>query len=412
MKKILIAGGGISGLVARYYLSKRFPESEIVLFEKSGQLGGCVQSDHKEFFFERGPRTFKASRSEALIALIKELGLEGEMVHSSKASNRRYILKEGKLRSPLALAWKMLPALTNEWRKPYPWEGDESIEAFVSRRLGSYAAETFFDPLTLGIYAGDIRKLSIKSCFSGLKALEMEYGSLTRGLLKSPKKKKPKGLFTLNGGLSLLIETLAKKGRGEIRLNQGIHEPHEGFDHHVLALPLKGLHAFFDFDPEVQSFFDSIGSVNLSVVSVAYKQSLLKKRGFGYLIPSDQGEEVLGVVFDSCVFPEQNQTPHETRLTVMLGGAHHPQFDPSKAREKALTAIHEHLGIDASPDYCHVTHYPHAIPQYYVGHDERVMAFESLMKKRYPHITCIGNALHGASINQCVKTASSFFLEK
>ena len=195
MKKIIIAGGGISGLTARYYLSKKYPDAEITLYEKSDRLGGCVQSDKKSFFFEKGPRTFRASRSDELIKLIKELQIEEEIVYSSKESQRRYLLKDQKLQPLRKVMLKMIPALLKEWRQPYPWGEDESIETFVKRRLGSYAAETLFDPLTLGIFAGDMRKLSIRSCFPELKALEMEYGSLTKGLFKSKKKGKLKGLL-------------------------------------------------------------------------------------------------------------------------------------------------------------------------------------------------------------------------
>jgi len=410
MKKIIIAGGGISGLSARYYLSKKHPDAEIILYEKSGKLGGCVHSESSPFFFERGPRTFKASRSAQLLSLIQELGLEHEITRSSQMSNRRYLWKDQKLRRPLTLVPKMIPALLKEWSRPHSCAGDESIESFAQRRFGSYVAETFFDPIALGIYAGDIGKLSMPSCFPAIKALEMEYGSLTRGFLKNRKKGKGKGLFTLRGGLSLLIQKLAEKGRGDIHLNTPLESLHAGAAYHVLALPAQTVKSLLYFDSEVRAFFDRLDAVNLSVVNVAYDKAVLRQKGFGYLVPSNQGEAVLGVVFDSCIFPEQNQSACETRLTVMLGGAFHPNLDPATAREKALASLRSHLNIRAVPTHCHVTHYPRAIPQYMVGHGERVEALEAILNKRYPHITCIGNYLHGVSINDCIRAAAEIRL--
>jgi oxygen-dependent protoporphyrinogen oxidase len=401
MKKIVIAGGGISGLTARYYLSRKYPDAEITLYEKSDRLGGVVHSVNEGFFFERGPRTFKVSRSQALLSLIHELGLEEEILYSSKTSQKRYLWKNRKLSLMQTFFPKMIPALLKEWKKPYPWGGDESIETFVTRRLGSYVAETFFDPLTLGIYAGDIRKLSIRSCFPTLKALEMEHGSLTKGWIKSKRTKEPKGLFTLKGGLTLLIQKLAEKGRGEICLNTPYETLQHGVDRHILALPLSAMPFFFQFDPEACSFFESMESVSLSAVNVAFNKKVLKKKGFGYLVPSSEKEEILGVIFDSCVFPTQNHRENETRLTVMLKESH-----PEVAREKALRALHAHLGISEAPAYCHVQHYPHAIPQYLVGHQERARAFLNYLSQTYPQLTCIGNYLQGVSLNDCISIAS------
>ena len=394
MKKIIIAGGGISGLAARYYLSKRYPEAEIVLVEKGDRLGGCIQSSDTPFFFERGPRTIKASRADALISLIDEIGLSDEMIYSSKEARRRFLWKKGKLEAltPFSpLIRPMLPALLKEWRQPYPWEGDETIASFATRRFGKYVAETLFDPLTLGIFAGDIHKLSISACFPELKAMEMDYGSLTRAFFKKKKEKKKRGLFTLRGGLQTLIDRLIEKGRGEIHLNTPLTSLSE--EKLILALPAPAVKGLFSGDGEIQQFFDLLEGASITVVNVAYKKELLKKKEFGYLVPSSEKEKVLGVVFDSAIFPLQNQTRDETRLTVMLreGGV-----------ETALEGLQRHLGIQSEPIEIQLKEWKEAIPQYGVGHLKRVEMFEKHLKEKYPHIRCIGNYLHGASVNQCV----------
>lgn len=399
MKKIVIAGGGISGLAARYYLSKKHPNAEIVLLEKSDRLGGCIESCSSPFFFERGPRTFKASRAEALLNLIDEVGLSDEILYSSKQASRRFLWKGGKLQplSPFSpLVFRLIPALLKEWRQPYPWDEDETIASFVSRRLGSYAAETFFDPLTLGIFAGDIHKLSISACFPELKAMERDYGSITRALFKKKRKKKRKGLFTLRGGLQVLIDRLVEQGRGEIHLNTSLTTLGQE-ERVILALSSQGMKRLFAKDAFAQGFLGSLEEASLSVVNVAYSKDLLKKKGFGYLVPTSEKEKVLGVVFDSAIFPFQNQTNDETRLTVMLrdGGI-----------ETALEGLQRHLGIESAPSEVHLKVWKNIIPQYEVGHLKRLQAFESHLKMNYPQLTCIGNYINGASLNHCVSLAT------
>lgn len=391
MKKFTIIGGGISGLTARYVLSKRFPDAEIILHEKSGRLGGVIESLQSPFFFETGPRTIKASRSPELLELIDALGLNDQILMSSKEAKKRFIFKEGTLRSLPSLLPPLIPALLKEWQQPYPWEGDETIASFVKRRLGTYALETFFDPLTLGIFAGDTRTLSISACFPELKAMEKEYGSLTKAFFKREKKKGPKGLLSLKGGLQTLIDALAKQGRGGIHLQSSLEAFPEGET--VLAVPTNAAAVFFKGDPAAESFFAGTPSASLTVINFAFEGKKKIPEGFGYLVPTKEEESILGVVFDSSIFPEQNQRG-EIRLTVMMREG---------TKDEALSTLKRHLGITEAPKKVHCTHYPHAVPQYGVDHLERVAAFESHLKMHYPHVTCIGNYLRGVSLNACVK---------
>ncbi|MCB1107285.1 MAG: protoporphyrinogen oxidase [Chlamydiia bacterium] len=391
MKKITIIGGGISGLVARYRLSQ-VPDVEVTLYEKSERLGGCIESLQDPYFFEMGPRTIKASRSEDLLKLIQQLDLETEIIYSSKHAKKRYLWVDQKLQAIPSLLPPLLPALFNEWRRPALIDSDESIASFAKRRFGTYGAETFFDPLTRGIFGGDMNTLSISACFPELKALEQTYGSLTRALIKKKREKKPKGLFTLKGGLQTLVDRLVKRGKGKIHLSTPIEALPEGET--VIALPVREGAKLFQDDQKALSFFKSVPTISLTVVNVAFKGETLVPQGFGYLVPSKERENILGVVFDSSIFPMQNREK-ETRLTVMLrdGG-----------EREALFALKKHLSICKIPDRVHVKTYPYAVPQYCVGHLERVEAFEAHLKEHYPHITCIGNYLRGVSLNACVKS--------
>lgn len=395
MKKIVIAGGGISGLSARYFLSKRYPHAEITLYEKSERLGGCIESSCSPYFFERGPRTFKVSRAGDLLALVKELGLESELLYSDKSAHNRYLYRKGKLHKiGLSSLLPFLPHLISEWNKPQGLGEDESIATFVTRRLGKEVAETLFDPLTQGIFAGDIHHLSIKACFPELKRMEEKEGSITQGLLKKKRVKTEKGLVTLKRGLQVLIERLVEKGRGKIHLNTPLTSL--DYEQVVLALPAGGAAPFFKGDRNIETFFSAIEEKTVHVVNVVYSQPVLKRKGFGYLVPSSEQENIMGVVFDSSIFPEQNREKEE-RLTVMLKEGH---------INTALEALKRHLGIHETPLSVFHRAWEKGIPQYGVGHLKRVEAFEKHLKKQYPHVRCIGNFLRGVSINHCIAQAS------
>ena len=436
---MIILGGGISGLSLRYFLRKNHPDMEITLLEKNHVVGGLLQTTtDAPYFFERGARTFKASRSKPLLTLLEDLGMLDQIVLSDPISSSRFIWKNNTLHKlpnhPLALITSKLitplffPFL-KEWRISPSLLPDESIYEFVTRRFSTYMAETFFDPLTLGIYAGDIKKLSIKSCFPFLKELEVRYGSITKGMLKKKRrstnfpvpKMKGSSLFTLKNGLNDLIEALAKKDRGEILTNSKVEKVNfidqkvqvhfngrsMEADHLFCALPCREAALLFH-DEKVSSFFSKIETVGLAVVNIGFKEDCLPCNGFGYLIPSGEKDEVLGVVFDSKIFPSQNQNFSETRVSVMIGGAFHPETLKKSKEECARIALHalkSHLKIDELADYVNVTKYPQTIPQYHVGHINRVEELENFLEANYPQVTLLGNYLHGVAVNDCIAIA-------
>ena len=439
-KNIIILGGGISGLSLRYYLSRKYPDMKITLIEKENRLGGVIQSERKGgFFFEKGPRTFKASKSQSLLQLICDLGMENEILVSEKNAARRFLWKDDKLHSipmhPLPLITspltrKLIPSMMTEWSKKVG-EDDETVHSFAKRRLGVYAAEVFFDPMTLGIYAGDIRKLSMLSCFPSLKELEKKHGSITKGLFKKKKKNfvypegvRPSCLFTLKEGVESLVPKLKDAGRGEIVLGTAIQDMQfkegkvsvsdgsrvwEG-DHLFCALSAKGAFRLTrSWGHQVTDFFNEMEMASLSVIHLGFESRLLKEEGFGYLIPSSEGEKILGVIFDSSVFPEQNHRKLETRLTVMMGGAFHPKHHENSEKTRvaqALEGIEKHLGIKAAPMYTHATEYVQAIPQFKVGHAKRVASLRQTLQEKYPQITLLGNYLDGVSLSDCVAGAA------
>ncbi len=397
----LILGGGISGLSAAWFLRRKDPRLKITLLEKSHRLGGFIQTERKDgFLFEKGPRTFQSSRSPALLSLISDLGLEPELIFS--APTKRYLCHRGKLRSLGSFIPSLLPALLREPFIPRSGKEDESIYDFAARRFSPKIAETFFDPLTLGVYGGDIRKLSIRSCFSQFYRYEKEKGSILRGMLasSSPKPKKVHGLFTLKNGMQQLIETLAKKLDIEIVCNCEVesiqkNEVHArgkswSADQIFSALPASVIGRLLGTPFTMNSMW---------VVNLVFEGPCLAKKGFGYLVPTQEKQSLLGMIWDSSVFPQQN-LQNETRLTAMV---REEEKDPLN---RTLNAARQHLDIQKEPLKCSISHAIQAIPQFEVGYWQKISLFE---KQAYPLIL-LGNYIEGVSVEDCIQRSKRMIL--
>jgi oxygen-dependent protoporphyrinogen oxidase len=396
--RIVLLGGGISGLSAAWYARQKYPHAHITLLEKSSRLGGCLQTVQEAgFLFERGPRTFQLSRSPQLLHLICEMGLKDELIFSGKKGARRYLWERGKLRSMGSFLPQLLFPLLRESQIPPSSLEDESIYDFASRRFSPQIAETLFDPMTLGIYGGDFRKLSIKSCFPKLFAWEREKGSCFRGLLSSLLQRAPSTLFTLKRGMESLVQTLAQKIDAEVILqcevetveSTGVFAQGKSFDADLIfsCLPASVIASLTNISFPIQE-------IPLSVLSCCYEQKISLPQGFGYLIPSKEKEPLLGMIWDSSIFPEQNSG--KTCFTAMMR-----QEDPL-ALQEALT---RHLSLSIPPS--HISSYTaqRAIPQFEVGYDKLLLQFKKNIDKKFPSIRLLGNYLQGPSVESCVTIA-------
>lgn len=434
MKHVAILGGGISGLTLAWYLQQQYGnEIQITLLEKSHRVGGWIQTLYKnDFIFELGPRSCRPHGTGAhTLTLLKELGLEEEILYPDDSAHIRYLYINQKLtpipRNPIQWLFSplkkgLLSALWKDWRTKPDFLKDESIYDFVSRRLGPNMAETFVDPLVSGIYAGNIRELSVGSCFPKLKEWETNSGGILRGILKGKKSEKTKGsLFTLSKGMETLPYTLAQKLKHKIRLNADV-EAIKALEDKV-QLILKGgelIEADYLYcaapSAVVAQYFDVpvIPSASIAVVCLGYCQQVLKQRGFGYLIPSSQNESILGAVWDSSIFPSQNLTPNQTRITVMIGGSrmkNFVDFSESDFNSVAFNALRKHLAIQTNPDVQHVHIAKNAIPQYLVGHGQKTEEIKKQIGKNSSRIRLLGSSYSGVSVNDCIAEAKKCALE-
>lgn len=426
MKRIVILGGGISGLSTGWFLKKRFGNSvQITIVEKGPKLGGWIQTQKEDgFLFELGPHSCRTSGSgEDTLLLIKELGLSSQILYADKAAHKRYLYHNKQLRllppEPLSLVrspwmWKILPSLFSELFRARGTKEEETIQAFITRRFGNQFAELLMDPLVSGIYAGDMSQLSMKSCFPSFYKYEQEYGSVLKGLFKNATKS---SLFTLKEGMGSLIKELHKKLEAtfllsnealwlsfkEKQIEVQLKDRRIVADQLVTALPAPTLAKLMEpHDRTLAEKLREIPFASVASVQVGYQSDVLPFKGFGYLIPKKEKESILGMVWDSSAFPNQNRRKEETRLTVMVGYTGQNKQDCIQLAREALVS---HLGIVQLPDQvsCHIAN--QAIPQYIMGHEKRIKEIEEGIARISPKVILVGNSFYGVSVNDCISAA-------
>lgn len=441
----LIVGGGITGLALGWYLKKRHGTTKsIKILEGADRAGGWIRTSHtKGYLFEQGPRSCRTKGTGVdTLQLIEELGLCDQVIAASKAAQRRYLYVDGRLQelprslssflsSPLMKG--VIPALWNDFWLPRGDGSDETIAEFIGRRLSPEVAERLVDPLVSGIYAGDIHQLSMNSCFPEIYQYEKECGSLIRGMFRTKdtnaKVKSPfvhawlkEPIFSLKAGMGLLVERLQHHLNEELLLSTTV----EGLsisenrvnvrcrggtawnaDIVFLAVPARPAKNIL-FAGHASSRYP-VEDATVAVVNMGWRNDVLKHQGFGYLIPSREKEKLLGVVFDSSAFPEQNTKMSKTRLTVMLGGSRHREIADmasDQIEELALEGVQRHLGIYGQPDAMQTTVAREAIPQYILGHQAMVKELKDEVSRKFlGRVVLCGSAWHGVAVNDCIANA-------
>jgi oxygen-dependent protoporphyrinogen oxidase len=448
MPKVVIVGGGISGLALAWRLQQQAPALEVLVLEAEGRPGGKVDTTFREGFrVEGGPNGFLDSNPSTL-ALCRELGLGDRLVSASEASGRnRYLLLGGRLRAlpnslgsflrSDVLSWRgKLGLLAERFRPPRTEGADESVDAFARRRAGREVAETLADAFVTGIHAGDPGLLSVRAAFPRLAAFEREHGSVQRGLAAARKRRRaeaaaagrpapgPAKLWSFREGLGLLTDTLRDRLRTppltgaairSIRRTGGGWEVRgEGQDRWaadavVLTCPAYcQAAALAEVDAELAEMVGGIAYNRVAVVALGYHAADVPVAldGFGYLSPQREGREVLGVQWCSSIFPDR-APPGLVLLRALCGGWGRPEV-VGWPEPRLLGAVRAELaaamGTRAEPVFHHVVRWDRAIPQYHLGHLGRV-AWAEGRAGRHPGLFLGGNCYHGVALNDCVEQA-------
>lgn len=438
-KKIAIIGAGISGLTLAWNLVQKYgDEIELHIFEQSNRPGGWIQSiEHEGFIFEKGPRSCQVrGNGLSTLQLIQSLDLQQEVITASDDSRYRFVYLGGKLRqlpqTPLQIfqqpwLWPAIPGLVKDLFAKRQ-RNEESMDQFAKRHFNPFVAAHLIDPMISGIYAGDPKKISVNAAFPSLLALEKGYGSLLLGMILNSSKKKQtdpfitrlqkSGLFSFKHGMETLVHALHHKLEKYLHFNktiQSIEPTPKGvkistrsqtfeYDHLYSTISMHQLSKIDGPLHQLNSEFKGIQYASVAVVNFGYKQAFPLK-GFGYLVPSKENEKILGVTWDSSAFPQQNRNPQETRITVMIGGIRFKNFEnltENQTLHIAKEAVFRQMQIKKEPDALHILHAHQAIPQYDLGHLDKIREIRQKASAVLPHVTLIGNSFDGVSVNDCI----------
>ena len=454
--RIAIIGGGISGLTAAYRLSKLLPAAQLELFEASARLGGMLFTQrHDQLLLELGADSF-IDKLPAAVDLCRELGLHDQIIPTNAEPRRALVLHGGKLHpvptgfvqmrpekvGPMLrtklLTWRgKLRLLRERWisspsnlaREDY----DESIASFSTRRLGREVFQRLVQPLLAGIYTADPYQLSVAATMPTAIDAERQHGSLTRAAFAAQKKSQDSGaryasFVTLRGGLGSLIAMLEDQlPDAELHLNtpgSAVTENTDrrwsvvrsdgadlgSFDGVVVALPApvasRLLHAI---DKEISKELGAIPYASSAVAVFAYQRDQITDPmdGFGIVIPTIEGRQIVAVSFSSLKFPDR-APDDQVLIRVFVGGALQPELlegADAEIVQLAQSELSDILGIRGEPVRSELIRWNEKMPQYHVGHLQRVQRIEDLAKQ-YEGLELAGNAYRGVGIPQCVQSGA------
>jgi len=452
--RLVVVGGGITGLAAAHraveVARERGIALELMLVEARERLGGTIATERAGgFLVEAGPDSFLSEKPWAL-ALCRRLGLEDRLARTDDRYRKVFVWRAGRLH-PLPDGWELLaptrlaPFLTSGL---FSWPGklrmaldlvlprgiadDESLGAFVRRRLGREALERVAQPLVAGIYTADPDDLSLTATMPRFTELERRERSIILGLWRASRRAPQAGtsgarfgLFvTLKEGMEELVAVLATRIQSdavllkhrvagvERRGNRWRVTTVEGADldaervvvateSHAAARMLRYV------DPTLATLLAEIPYASSATVTLGYRRAEVPHPldGFGFVVPRAEGRALLACTFSSVKYP--GRAPEgDVLLRAFVGGALNEavlERDDATLVMRARDELRQAMGIRAAPVLTRVFRWPKAMPQYHVGHLARVDTIERLVRA-LPGLDLAGGAYRGVGISDCVRS--------
>jgi protoporphyrinogen/coproporphyrinogen III oxidase len=409
--RVVIVGGGISGLSTAWYLAKAGIRATIV--EKDDRLGGVIKTSYiEDCVVEGGPDSFITAKPAAR-ELSEELGLGGELFGSNDHQRATFIWRGGRLlklpdgmtmmvpgkigpilKTPL-LSWQgKIRAGMDLLRRPTRVERDVSISEFVRDHYGQEVLDYIAEPMMAGVYGGDPAELSALSVVPKFVKWEAEYGSLTRATWKELKGGEGPLFTTLKRGMGSLVEELVRQLKPEVvrgtveKIEKGWRVRVDGnwieADHVVVACRAASV---------LPDLFPPIPYTSASVFCVGYRRSDIKQElpGFGFLVPRVERKAISAATWVSHKF--NHRVPEDKVLLRLF---------TTGGKADVLGEVREKLGIAAEPLFMQENNWPSSMPQYNVGHTELVKIIEGMVQD-LPGLHVVGNAYYGIGIPDCTK---------
>ena len=435
----LIIGGGISGLTVAHFLQKYQPDARIRILEKSSSAGGAIRSFHQDgFLAEWGAHGF-LDNVEASRELLADTGLDKEAQKAPLDEFVRYVCLNGRLNlipqnpkkiitSNLVSLPAKLRVLADLWKKPHPEE--QTVAQWAAHRFGS-SLLPFVDAVLTGTYAGDFNRLSIDAVFPGIRSLELDNGSVIRGLLqkrKAAKVNKRKtsaiklpAMISFPQGMGRLPEALAADKDLEFSTEvESIHKnedgwkvrtPENSFQAKSLVLALSVNQALTllndsqglagEASPE-----SSIPEARIVTVLLGFTETADIPFGFGYLAPEQEKRFAMGALFSTHMFPGRAPAGHML-LEALVGGRRHPEklelSDDVLIRE-TYADLKQLIHLPDPPIFSRVLRPDHGIPQLEIGYP-KLLAWRNSLVKDNPGLYVCGFGWEGIGINDMTKAA-------
>ena len=459
-KRVVIIGGGISGLAAAHRLRELDPSIRVRLLESSDRIGGVIRSEHDHgCCIEHGPDSLVTTVPWGL-DLCRRIGLEESLVPANSQHHGVYVVCRGRLRrmpdglvlmAPKRL-WPVIasPILSLRGKLRLACEcivprrtqiTDESLKQFVMRRLGTEAFERLVQPLVSGIYMGSPDCLSAAATFPQFVEMETKFGSLMRGMWAQQARLKAQGpsarqkptitpaaMFVApREGMEQLPKAIAaqlppdviqlhcrvqelsrqRDGQWHVKSAQGHEQPaNETYDAVIIATSAHAAaRLLFDSAPSLAGELAAIEHGSCVVVNVSFVRNQIKQPldAHGFVVPLVEGRAVSACTFSSVKYP--HRAPRETCLMrAFLGGAASPEalhWPDSQIKHVVLDELDGLLGISGEPLLFKVTRSRRVMPQYELGHLERLERIERIIQC-LPGLKLAGNAYHGVGIAHCI----------
>jgi oxygen-dependent protoporphyrinogen oxidase len=465
-RRVVVIGGGITGLAAAHRLIERSAQSEsateVVLLEASSKTGGVIRTERRDgFLLEAGPDSF-ISEKPAAIELAKRIGLTSRLIETNEAHRKSFIARKGRLHavpegfqllapsrfwpfattSIFSLTGKARMALDLVLPRRVAANGgeEESLAQFVRRRFGQEALERMAQPMVGGIYTADPENLSLRATMPRFLEMEREHRSLIRAMWKQRRKgqaSQSKGtsgaryslFLSFDEGMQVLVDGI-KSRLNDVSVRLNTRAESLAFDEEskqwriavsaeetiladavCLALPAyASANLLRETDTQLADELEAIPYASTATINLAYRRIDIPHAldGFGFVVPFIERRSILACTFSSIKFAGRAPIDHAL-LRAFVGGALQPEMfalDEDKMVQATRRDLQQFLGITKPPLFAHVEKWPRSMAQYHLGHMERVGRIRQRLNT-YPTLKLAGNAFDGAGIPDCIRSGET-----